>query len=229
VADGSRHGFRKGEQLPLRQDTPQNRYRYLFQSLSGKSLSDIENKRPLWPKRRNDMQRIGGKRQNKHLTLSEYSIGILDEFAHRHGLNFSQTIEQLALIGLQDTKSIGLAELVAATVKSEMARQYNRFAKLSAMAALEAGAAKELVQSVYWYLLLNEYAHYEASLGQDALPNLADFEATFKVPTNSAPGKIVGTMMKKRSDQARFKSVKSLRSGLAILQEILEAMEGNEA
>jgi hypothetical protein len=175
------------------------------------------------------MIRQGGKRLKQTLYITENTRKTLEQFSHLHGLNLSEAAESLMLLGLQDTKSIGQAELMAATVKSEMARQYNRFAKLSAMAALEAGTAKELVQSVYWYLLLGEYGNYEANLPPDETPTLTQFEALFKLPTDSVPGKIVGTMMKKRIDQARFKSVKSLRSGLAILQEILDAMGENEA
>lgn len=174
------------------------------------------------------MQRLSNKRQSKHVTLSEYSIDILSQFAEIHGINFSQTIERLALIGLQDTKAIGLAELVTATVKGEMSRQYNRFAKLSAMAAIEAGAAKEMVQSVYWYLLLNEYASYEENLAEGELPSFNEFEAMFKVETDSAPGKIIGTMMKKRSEIARFKSVKSLRKGIEILHDLMREIEASE-
>lgn len=50
-----------------------------------------------------------GKRKKKSIWLDEGTIDLITTYAEIHNLNFSRTIESLALLGLQDTKALGNA------------------------------------------------------------------------------------------------------------------------
>lgn len=50
-----------------------------------------------------------GKRKKKSIWLDEGTIDLVTTYAEIHNLNFSRTIESLALLGLQDTKALGNA------------------------------------------------------------------------------------------------------------------------
>lgn len=167
------------------------------------------------------MKRRGGKRIKQTLYITEDTRTLLEKFGEVHGLNLSESAESLMLLGLQDTKSLGLAELMTATVRREVGRQYNRFAKLSAMAAIEAGAAKEMMMSIYWYLMLSEYANYEEGLAKNELPSFAEFDAMFSVEAQSNIGEIVGGMMKKRSERAQKRSTESLLNNLEFFDDLM--------
>lgn len=52
-----------------------------------------------------------GRRKKKSVWLDEGMIELVTIYADKHKINFSRTIEALALLGLQDTKAVGNAWL----------------------------------------------------------------------------------------------------------------------
>ena len=166
--------------------------------------------------------RLNGPRKEKHYWLDETTISAVEGLAKEHGLNKSRAAECLILMGLQDTQHIGLVEFMADVVAHEMRKQYNRFAKLSAMAALEAGAAKEAAKAIYWWILLQEHAAYSESLETGEAPDMKAFEAMFSVDPDSREGKQVLNLYGRRNDRFRFRAVKALRNGFAELDALLE-------
>jgi hypothetical protein len=80
-----------------------------------------------------------GNRQKKSVWLDEGTIALVNAYARQHNLNFSRTIESLALIGLQDTKQIGTAWLafnMSSSSQKSMAARRQR-ATLSLMVELQ--------------------------------------------------------------------------------------------
>ena len=165
------------------------------------------------------VQPIGGKRHRKQIRLSQYTIDMVAEFGRRHGLNFGQAIERLALVGLQDTKADGMATLLADVVEGAMARSFNRFAKLIACAGLEAGAAKEAAQQVVFLHLLRlaEEAETPAALR----PRLG-------VDPETPLGKEVVAIYRQRKQRFRHRAVRTLKQPVAGLDDILAEAEAYE-
>lgn len=159
---------------------------------------------------------IGGKRVRKQIRLSEHTIENIEQFAAVHSLNFGQAIEQLALIGLQDTKTLGTAELMATVVRQETARHYNRFAKLIVHAGLEAGAAKQAAQvSVFLQML---------ALAEEVTdPELLSDQ--YAADMDTAMGAEIARLFKKWRQAFRWRSVQELKKPLAEIHEIMAEFE----
>ena len=170
----------------------------------------------------NPFQRLNGQRKEKHYWLDERTIDSIEGLAKEHGLNKSRAAECLILMGLQDTHHIGMVEFMADVVAHEMKKQFNRFAKLSAMAALEAGAAKEASKAIYWWILMQEHAMYCESLQPGEAPSLEDFEKMFLVDPDSTAGKQILNLYGRRNDRFRLRAVKALRNGIAELDAVME-------
>ncbi len=154
------------------------------------------------------MKPVRGNRIDKHITIADTTIETIKNFADLHGVNFSQAIEMLALNGLQDTKTIALATLISTVVKREAAAHYNRFAKLIVHAGLEAGAAKEAAQQLY-FLELQKRSEAE------------DLESAIGVDPDSPEGKKVIALHNKHKGRFRWRAVQALKKPLAELAEIL--------
>jgi len=168
----------------------------------------------------------------KHYTLSPEAVDYVERIASAHGLNHSQAADHLIKLGAKDDRQ-AIASFCGDVVAHEMRKQFNRFAKLSAMSALEAGAAKEATKAIYWWILLQEHAAYSDSLAPDEVPNLKEFEAMFSVDPESTEGKQILNVYGRRNDRFRMRAVKALRNGFteldAILEEVREWDEGKEA
>ena len=173
-------------------------------------------------------RRLGGARQRREYWLTESAIEMVEGFAKEHGLKKSEAANHLILLALQDTKSIGLSEMMADVVASEMRKQFNRFAKLTAMAALEAGAAKEASQTIYTWILMQEHMGYIDRLEPNQVPSFTEFERLFGLDVNSTEGKQVLTLLNKQKDRFRARSVGSLKKGLSEIYEILAELENAE-
>lgn len=168
-------------------------------------------------------------RKAKNCSLSVTSIEHIQQYAQAHGMNFSRAIEGLALLAIEDKQTEGLIALLQETIRIEVMRQYNRIAKISVQAALEAGSAKEMTQTIYWWVLLQEYEDYLEQLPNPEAANISDFEHRFRVKVDSTAGQILTEQLNRRRDRARYRSVKSLRSGIAELHDILDDLEQWEA
>ena len=176
----------------------------------------------------NPFQRLNGPRKEKHYWLDERTIAAVEGLAEEHGLNKSRAAECLILMGLQDTHHIGMVEFMADVVAYEMKKQFNRFAKLSAMAALEAGAAKEASKAIYWWILMQEHGMYCEGLEPGQAPSLEDFEKMFLVDPDSVEGKQILNLYGRRNDRFRLRAVKALRNGITELDSLLEEVRSWE-
>jgi hypothetical protein len=82
-----------------------------------------------------------GKTGRKQLTLTKSGREQIEAWAEANGLNFSVAIETLALIGLGQTSAETLPRLVANLLERALNRQFNRLARLLAVAAISAEEA----------------------------------------------------------------------------------------
>jgi hypothetical protein len=154
-------------------------------------------------------------REKKLVTLSETAIQEIEDFSKQHNLTFSKAVEVLVLMGLnkKGLEIIVLATFLRDVVRKESAQHYNRFAKLIAHAGLEAGAAKEAAQQLYFLRLVE-------------LSKSGKFEQAVGVNPESPEGKkIIGFYSKKKQD-FRWRSVQFLKKKLLELTEILEEVSG---
>lgn len=149
-------------------------------------------------------------RQRKEVSLSETTISEVGAFAKENDLSFSRAIEVLASLGLKKkgVEDIALATYLRDVIRGESARHYNRFAKLLVHAGLEAGAAKEAAQQVYFLQLQN--------LAADA-----DLEAAVGVDPDSPEGKKIITLHNKHKGRFRWRAVQLLKKPLKEMAEIL--------
>lgn len=79
-----------------------------------------------------------GKTERKHVSLLTETVEAVQAYADRHGLYFSVAVESLVLLGLQQAPAETLPRLVANLLERALNRQFNRFAKLIAYAAISA-------------------------------------------------------------------------------------------
>ena len=79
-----------------------------------------------------------GKTERKHVSLMTETIEAVQAYADRHGLYFSVAVESLVLMGLQQAPAETLPRLVNNLLERALNRQFNRFAKLIAYAAIAA-------------------------------------------------------------------------------------------
>ena len=79
-----------------------------------------------------------GKTERKHVSLMAETVEVVQEYADRHGLYFSVAVESLVLLGLKQAPAETLPRLVANMLERALNRQFNRFAKLIAYAAISA-------------------------------------------------------------------------------------------
>lgn len=99
-----------------------------------------------------------GKTERKNLTLTAEAVEAVQAYADRHGLYFSVAIESLALMGLGHTTAEALPRLVANLLERAFNRQFNRFAKLLAYAALSAEEANAKTDFLILQLFRREAA-----------------------------------------------------------------------
>lgn len=171
------------------------------------------------------MKGLSPKRRPKNCTFSETSVEQIKAYAQAHGMNFSRTIEGLALMALEDTQMLGVVALLQETIRIEVMRQYNRMAKLTVHAGLQAGEAKETARAIYWWIILQEQRTYLAELQPHERPSLSDLEARFRVDQKSPAGQQAVSMLQRRQGRYRYQAVKTLRSAIEELHDIMEDLE----
>lgn len=158
------------------------------------------------------MQYRGGKRQTKHVTLTEATVQKVAQFAEHNGLNFSQAAEYLILIGLQDTKTIGQAAFYRTVVEQGVHRAFDRFAKLIVKSGLEASAAKEAAQQVLFLQLMD----VASGLSDHAL-----LERALSVDPDKPMGIELIRLYNKRRGRFRWRAVNTFKKPLAEWSEIV--------
>lgn len=131
-------------------------------------------------------------------------------YAKEQGVTISSATETLALIGLDQDIAKILLPAVASIITTQMNQAQNRFAKLLASSAIEAGTARQMTQHLYWMQLLRELD--ETMLENDnEVPTKEEFASRFSVAPKSAEGKVVMDMYHKMQRRSRYRSVKTLR------------------
>jgi hypothetical protein len=109
-----------------------------------------------------DTQNRYGNTGKKMITLTHEGREQIQQFADAHGMNFSATIESLALIGMQADLTALLIPLLREVVDKAIQRNFNRIAKLSLIGAAEAAMAHDQVTIMLLQLIrLEAYTHPE--------------------------------------------------------------------
>ena len=85
-----------------------------------------------------------GHTAKKMISLTHEGRETIQQFADAHGMNFSATIESLALIGMKADLTDLLIPLLREVVDKAMQRNFNRIAKLSLIAAAEAAMTHDI-------------------------------------------------------------------------------------
>jgi hypothetical protein len=100
-----------------------------------------------------DTQNRYGNTGKKMITLTHEGREQIQQFADAHGMNFSATIESLALIGMQADLTALLIPLLREVTDKAIQRNFNRLAKLSLIGAAEAAMAHDLVTMMLMQLI----------------------------------------------------------------------------
>lgn len=166
---------------------------------------------------------LSKERKTKHVSLSAKAIEDIGRFAKKHGMTFSDAIEKLAKASLPGEEGGGVLALIETAVRYEMGKQFNRFAKLHAFTAMEAGTAKEITSAVMMWTLHERYKDYTDQLRPGQSVSLSDFEK-FAGLSGDSEKAILGAAHKKRSSMYRVRAVKALRSPMEEFEELLSEL-----
>jgi len=172
--------------------------------------------------------RLGGKRVRKHHTITEETAAHIQQFADMHGLNYSEATEHLVRLGLKDDRH-GYAEFLGDVVGHEMRKHFDAYAKLTASAVLEAGAAKEAAKAIYWWILMQEHGFYIDELEEDQAPSLKEFEKKFMVDPETVEGDQVLQMYQRINDRSRNRAVTAVGNTINNFDELIEKITKNES
>ena len=77
----------------------------------------------------------------------------------------------------------------------------------------------------YWWIILQEQRAYLAELEDQQRPSLTDLEARFRVDQKSPEGQQAVSMLQRRQGRYRYQAVKTLRSAIEELHDIMEDLE----
>ncbi len=80
----------------------------------------------------------------KSIWLSDEARQSIQQWADENGTSFSAAIETLARLGLQEPAATAMAAMIVSTVRHAVVGQMQRFARLSATAAIQSGIAVNL-------------------------------------------------------------------------------------
>lgn len=131
-------------------------------------------------------------------------------YAEEQGITISSATETLALIALDSDIAMTLLPAVASIITTQMNRAQNRFAKLLATAAIEAGAAKHTSHQIYW-LLLMQAMDDKVSFDNGRVPTPEAFANQFSVNPDSAEGKALIAQLQRSKARSRYRAVKTLK------------------
>ncbi|NJO82339.1 MAG: hypothetical protein HC828_05670 [Blastochloris sp.] len=94
----------------------------------------------------------------KEIRLTHGAYDAITAYATRNNLSFSAAIETLARLGMDQPLSEAVAPAVVSTVRSEIARHYDRIIRLVIYGLIETGVTQRLTGAIL-------YARYK-ELGQ---------------------------------------------------------------
>jgi len=104
-------------------------------------------------------QKRYGHTAKKMITLTHEGRQQIQQFADAHDMNFSATIETLALIGMKADLTDLLIPLLREIVSKAIQRNFNRIAKLSLLGAAEAAMAHDLITMILLQLVRQQAEH----------------------------------------------------------------------
>lgn len=93
------------------------------------------------------------KTYSKHIMLTEFGREKIETWAKANGLNFSAAIETLALMGLDDERSIYAIPALRATTLQGIRLSFNRIARLLSDIAIEAAASRTMSEGIMLQLI----------------------------------------------------------------------------
>lgn len=115
-----------------------------------------------------------GKTERKHVSLTVETVAVVQDYADRHGLYFSVAVESLLLMGLKQAPAETLPRLVANMLERALNRQFNRFAKLIATAAITAEEVnfktEVLLMQTIWREARLDPANFSVNMGVSCDP-----------------------------------------------------------
>lgn len=153
---------------------------------------------------------ISAKRVPKKLTLSETTIEELEKYAKTEGISASRAADRLISLGLKKKglDDIATANYLRDVVRQEITAHYDRMARLIVHAGLEAGAAKEAAQQLFFLELKK-------------LSGADDLEYAIGVDPDTREGRQVIDLYDKRKGRFRWRAAELLRKPVASFAELL--------
>lgn len=140
-------------------------------------------------------------------------------WAEDNQVSFSAAIEALALTGLQSEQADILVPLLHSTVQTAFQRQFNRFAKLTSFAAIEAGVSHQLLR----FLLLQ-------LIRETADPDWQQLPSKLLVNEEEEKGQAIRQLRDEIGDHALQGTLHKLRGRLMALEEIInEPLDDEES
>lgn len=99
-------------------------------------------------------------KRKKTITLTNSGREQIQAFADTNHMTFSAAIETLALISMEADLTVLLVPLLQETVAKALQRNFNRFAKLTLLAAAEASMTHNLSRMLLLQMVRQEAVHY---------------------------------------------------------------------
>ena len=93
------------------------------------------------------------KTYSKHIMLTEFGREKIEAWAKKNGLNFSASIETLALMGLDDERSSYAIPALRATTLQGIRLSFNRIARLLSDIAIESAASRTMSEAIMLQLI----------------------------------------------------------------------------
>jgi hypothetical protein len=147
-------------------------------------------------------RRVGTKQ--KAVWLTEESQAAVQQWADENQTTFSAAIETLARLGLGEAPATAMMPILLATVRSSVATQFERLAKLLSAAAIDSGVAARLAGATARLMIQDRAAERPA-----------DFEDTiFTEDPDDLLDQRIRESWEELKALARRESVKSLKTPL---------------
>ncbi|HFC11763.1 MAG TPA: hypothetical protein ENJ56_02885, partial [Anaerolineae bacterium] len=154
------------------------------------------------------LETLSPKKVDLHVYLSETTVDYLTQWQARTGTkNRSRAIEALILMSIREARLLGITAVLQQTIKQSITQQYNRFAKLLVHTAIEAGAAKEAAQHVYFLQLMREMDELQEVMAEQGDVSMDAFADLLAVSPDTPAGSAVINLFKQRRGRFRYRAV----------------------
>ena len=155
----------------------------------------------------------------KLIKLTPRGRQAIQVWAEANRLNFSAAIETLALIGLQDERSLYIMPALQEAARQAMRLAFNRLARLLSDIAIEAAAGRTVAEGVLLQLIRETAA---------AAPD--DFEAVMTIQRDGQrePDARIRRFHQQIKASAEAMAIRRLRQSQSRIEEILDDSETDE-